>query len=227
MHMLTSQKQRDTNVKLPEVLKLAVEKQDWGVICSLYTKLTGETLYPPKQKEPDYADMYIDLMGTTTAALVETSPTINKDVRKKFLEAEEVDEAVAANLVANEGDNRGEGVPTPDQEIPENMTEFAAPSRSQSPDDGGHWAQRQQMKIPEVRENRFQDDEADAATTPTIAPPAKPRSETKRQALVDVQCSSCGEYQQVAPLFAHGYNKDEMHNTYKCNQCIVSRPATR
>ena len=222
-------------MKLPEVLKIAVEKQDWGVICILYTKLTGESLYPPKPKEPDYVNMDIDISGPTPVVMennppVATTPAINDDIRKMFLEAEEVDETVAANLVANEGDNRGEGVAfTPEQEVPENMQEFAAPSRSPDaqPPEGGEWAQRQQMKIPEVRENRFQDDEADAATTPTIGPPPKPRPVTKRQSLVDVQCSSCGKYQQVAPLLAVGYNKDPEHNTYKCNGCIVSRPATR
>jgi hypothetical protein len=37
--------------KIPEILKRAVENEDWFVICSLYTQITGEDLSPPQPKK--------------------------------------------------------------------------------------------------------------------------------------------------------------------------------
>ena len=46
---------------LPEALKAAVLTQDWDIICKTYTAITGEPLEVPKPKEPDWANMEIEI----------------------------------------------------------------------------------------------------------------------------------------------------------------------
>jgi hypothetical protein len=50
-------------MKIPEYIKLAVEKQDWMAICEVYTKLTGQPLYPPlkNQQEKNEIDEINDI----------------------------------------------------------------------------------------------------------------------------------------------------------------------
>ena len=50
-----------------EILKIAVEQQDWQLICGLYTNITGETLSVPTQddesdpkEEEDILEKYFD-----------------------------------------------------------------------------------------------------------------------------------------------------------------------
>jgi hypothetical protein len=229
-------------VKLPDAIKMAVEDQDWYSICAIYTALTGLPLEPPQPKETDWANLDIDI--SPKRAIIEQPPqepiaTYDENgetVRDFFTKAEEVEDSIAETLVENEGDNVGEGeevcveAESPLANDPDAASYIAT---TKSGDGGGldqsreGQAKRQGIKIPEQRMNRFEDNPEALAHLKGIGPPPKPRPEKKRQATVEVVCSMCGKTVHSAPILATGYSTDPEHNTYKCNKCIISRPATR
>lgn len=48
-----------------EVIKIAVETQDWELLCGLYTTITGEPLSPPEKEETDPLKMDFDVASLT------------------------------------------------------------------------------------------------------------------------------------------------------------------
>jgi hypothetical protein len=50
-------------MKLTQVLKRAIETQDWELVCKVYTGITGEPISPPRPKTEaeELAEMDIDL----------------------------------------------------------------------------------------------------------------------------------------------------------------------
>ena len=52
-------------MKLPQVLKQAVQTEDWGLVCTVYETITGESLSPPvKTEEEVLANMEIGMSVT-------------------------------------------------------------------------------------------------------------------------------------------------------------------
>lgn len=181
--MLNFQMQRGINVKLPEVLKMAVESGDWELVCQAYTGVTGLPLSPPKPKD-DWANTDIQLHsdglppeclpgGSIYESLHSNqSPLHNTDVSSSYHPDFDdntepiIDENIAKGLVQDEGNNIGE-YDDSDGEAPfandEAKQSFIASSKSGKPQQntpnarGETPATKQKMLIPEERTNRFED----------------------------------------------------------------------
>ena len=221
-------------MKLPDAIKMAVENQDWYAICAIYTGITGLQLKPPRQKETDWSNLDIDI--SPKSDIMESELTTHDEyegsVRDFFTKAEEVDDSIASTLVENEGDNVGEGEEgsvsplVNDPDAASYIATSKSGDRTLDQNQEGQ-ARKQNIKIPERRVNRFEDNPEALAHLKGIGPTPKPRSNKKRQSTVDVVCSICKQPGKVASIFATGYSLDPMQNTYKCNGCIVGRPKTR
>lgn len=255
--MLNFQMQRGINVKLPEVLKMAVESGDWKLVCQAYTGVTGLPLSPPNTKEDDWANMDIQLHsdglppeclpggGIYESLHSNQSPLHNTDVSSSyhpdFDDKTEpiIDENIAKGLVQDEGNNVGECDDTV-AESPfandESVSSFISPSKSgraqqELPDaEGKNYMTRQKMLIPETRVNRFEDNlDAFVNERVDLNPKMGVPSVSERRVgtEVEVTCASCNKTEKISSSLATGYNADTANNTYKCNGCITGRRKIR
>lgn len=225
--MLNFQMQRGTNVKLPEVLKMAVESGDWQLVCDVYTNVTGLPLSPPQPKEMDWAgvDIDIDTQSTPTPDFTDNTEPI-------------IDDNIAKELVQDEGNNIGEH-DSSGEEFPfsddESKSSFIASSKSGKPQRGLHTAIKQKMLISQERTNRFTDnldafpDERVDINPAMGVPNVSERSMrgNNQTGMIEVICVSCNKTQTISSVLASGYSADTEQNTYKCNGCIIGRRKTR
>jgi len=242
MHMLIWPKQKGIQeMKLPEALKHAVLTQDWQVICTVYTHLTGEPLEIPKPKEPDYANMEIDipLSNGRVAHVVgkeimngigEQVTTPPEDIveanRKKFMEAPEADDEEIEALIKNIDDNIGKGEAIhQESQPPEDSEDFISVARTKDALDSEKFGRKERIIIAE-RDNRFNDNGKVLEEVKGIGPPPKPRAK-KKSHMVKVECANCHKQGIVSPVLARGYDTDPDMNRYRCNDCLSSKGKTR
>jgi hypothetical protein len=228
-------------MKLPDLLKKAVQTEDWALICKAYTAITGEVLSPPPKKEViDFASLEIpdELVG-------EFDDDDDDD-------DEDEEDAPAAVTVPSTiiipgqeaEEDEEEEAPAPTRKKKDN--DFIAPARKASArnqnESGKFETRREEMRIPKkgARPNKFEDDinkEEDKKLLKKFNPQLevlygpganrKPRSESEggvdTSGLVQVECSLCHNPGEVSPALARGYSEDSNNNTYRCNNCSTGK----
>lgn len=70
-------------MKLPELLKLAVEEQNWLKVCAVYTAITGEKLSPPQPKPKKVSLLELEIPDEL---LEEVNATRNDDENEEEYE---------------------------------------------------------------------------------------------------------------------------------------------
>lgn len=205
-------------MKVPELIKNAVEKQDWKLVCAVYTAITGEPLSPPepKSEKPNFLDMDI-------------SPEL---LRQLGIDSQD-DEGVPS--VSNEENlyDAYEHTLEDSKKKVDNL-DFTIQRGKKIREDGKVEAARIPLDIPSKRENRFVDNLEVAASelqkeNPTLQKlygPVKKHSSKElivdrvdTSIFVDVECSLCGHTEKVSKALSRGYSNVKRDNIYRCNAC--------
>ena len=206
-----------------EILKIAVEQQDWQLICGLYTNITGEPLSVPASPVEDEVKEDEDIL---------TKEYSIDDLKyQNQLPPQEQDlELVDKNI---------------DKIIEDRYNEFKAPPRNTS--NRSNNSNRQMRSEPVgstklknvvgVSEEGFVDDLTESLTDPETGEeligknknakvtPRNRRKELgmKNTSLIEATCSSCGETLKISSALAYGYSEIESQNTWKCNDCTTRK----
>jgi len=194
-----------------EILKIAVEQQDWQLICGLYTNITGEPLSLPSQeseaeqeeeKEEDILEKDFDIEDLKTEKTVDT-PT----------QSRYNDFTAPARNHESRNDSTG---------------------RQSRPEPIG---QRGLKNVVGVSEEPFVDDMTEALFDPETGEALTgsnknvqktPRNKRKElgmndTSLIDAVCSSCKRKSRVSSVLLYGYSTIESENTWMCNDCSTRK----
>tara|TARA_R110000824_G_scaffold17703_3_gene71276 strand:- start:13 stop:666 length:654 start_codon:yes stop_codon:yes gene_type:complete len=205
-----------------EILKIAVEKQDWQLICGLYTNITGEPLSVP-------------------SAVVEEEEKEEEDVLSKEYSIEELK---YQNQLSPQEQEVGLVDKNIDKIIEDRYNEFKAPPRNISSSSSSGRKMRSEpvgstilKNVVGVSEDGFVDDLTESLTDPETGEqlvgkndkakitPRNKRKELgmKDTSVLDVICSSCGKNHKISSTLSYGYSDIESQNTWKCNDCVTRR----
>lgn len=205
-----------------EILKIAVEQQDWQLICGLYTNITGEPLSIP-------------------SAVVEDEEKEEADVLSKEYSVEELKyqnqlspQEQDLELVDKDIDNI----------ISSRYNDFTAPPREPSNSDFSGRQMRSEpvgksklKNVVGVSDEGFVDDLTESLTDPETGENLvgankdaniTPRNKRKKlgmndTSLINAKCSSCNKKSKVSPSIAFGYSDSDSENSWECNDCSVRR----
>ena len=206
-----------------EILKIAVEQQDWQLICGLYTNITGEPLSVPQ-------------------AVVEEEEKEEEDVLSKDYSIEELK---YQNQLPPEEQSLKSSDKNIDNIISSRYNDFKAPPRnvSSSKDFSGRQMRSEPVgsnkldNVVGVSKEGFVDDMTEALVDPDTGEKligsnkdakVTPRNRRKElgmndTSLIEAKCCSCGKTQSVSPSIAFGYSGIDSENTWNCNDCSVRR----
>ena len=203
-----------------EILKIAVEQQDWQLICGLYTNITGEPLSVPTAEETKKEEE--DILAKEYS--------IEELKYQNQLPPQEQDLELVDKNIDNMIDSR--------------YNDFTAPPRNT---ENSNFSGRQMRSEPVgttkltnvvgVSEDGFVDDLTESLTDPETGEKlvgnnkdAKitPRNRRKQlgmndTSLINAKCSSCQKTFKISSSIAFGYSESESNNSWKCNECSVKR----
>ena len=200
-----------------EILKIAVEKQDWQLICGLYTSITGEPLSAP-ESEPEEEKSVEDILGKEYS--IEELKYQNQ-LSPQEQEPELVDTDI-------------------DKLISSRYNDFTAPPRNHDNSNGENRRMRSEpvgtsklSNVVGISEEPFIDNMTDSLVDPNTGEsllgqnkdakitPRNKRKELgmKDTSIIDVVCSSCQKELQVSSSLSYGYSPRPQDNTWTCNSC--------
>ena len=205
-----------------EILKIAVEQQDWQLICGLYTNITGEPLSVPSAAEEQPEKKEEDIL---------TKEYSIDDLKyQQQLPPEEQDLALVDKDIDNMISSRYNDFKAP----PRNTENTSFSGRQMRSEPVG----RSKLKnVVGVSEQGFVDDLTETLTDPDTGEKlignnknvkVTPRNRRKElgmndTSLIDAKCCSCSKTFKVSPSIAFGYSSVESENTWSCNDCSVRR----
>jgi len=203
-----------------EILKIAVEQQDWQLICGLYTNITGEPLSVP------------------------TAEDIKKEEEDILAKEYSVEELKHQNQLPPQEQEEELLDKDVDKTIEDRYNEFKAPPRNvESTNFSGRQMRSEPVgkkkltNVVGVSEEGFVDDLTESLTDPETGEKlvgnnknAKitPRNRRKQlglndTSLIDATCSSCNKTIKVSSSIAFGYSESQADNTWQCNDCSVRK----
>lgn len=208
-----------------EILKIAVEQQDWHLICGLYTNITGEPLSVPSSvvKEEEKEE------GVLTKEY-----SIDELKHQSQLPPKEKDLGLIDKNIDKPTDSK--------------YNEFTAPSKK----DGGHSGSSQDGKRMRsepiggkslsgnyvgINNEPFIDDMTESLLDPETGESlvgknkdakVTPRNRRKElgmndTSLINVVCSVCNSEMKVSPVLSHGFSSNQSENSWKCNSCSTRK----
>ena len=205
-----------------EILKIAVEQQDWQLICGLYTNITGEPLSIPQsvaEEEKQEEDILSKQYSVEDLKYQNQLPPQEQDL-----------ELVDKNI---------------DKTIEDRYNEFKAPPRNTSNRSSNSGRQMRSEPVGSTRlknvvgvsEEGFVDDLTESLTDPETGEKLvgknkdvkiTPRNRRKElgmndTSLIDATCSSCNKSFSVSSSIAFGYSDSPADNTWQCNDCSVRK----
>jgi hypothetical protein len=203
-----------------EILKIAVEQQDWQLICGLYTNITGEPLSVPTAEE------------------------IKKEEEDILAKEYSVEELKYQNQLPPEEQDLKLVDKNIDSMISTRYNDFTAPPRNtENTDTSGRRMRSESVgkttlkNVVGVSEQGFVDDMTESLVDPETGErlvgnnkDVKITPRNKRAnlgmndtSLIDVKCSVCKEISKASPSIIFGYSENESENTWKCNDCSTRR----
>ena len=205
-----------------EILKIAVDEQDWQLICGLYTNITGEPLSVPND-------------------VVEDEELEEEDILSKEYSVEELKYQSQLSPQEQEEELVDKDI---DKRIDSRYNDFTAPPRNYESSSGDNRRMRSESigvnKLKNavgVSEEGFVDDMTESLVDPDTGESlvgknkdAKitPRNQRKKLGMndtkmIDVVCSLCNKNLSVSSVLAYGHSKNKSENSWKCNDCSTRK----
>lgn len=201
------------------ILKAAVEQQDWQLICGLYTNITGKPLSAPSDiEEHEEAEKEEDVL-TKEYSLEELK------YQNQLAPQEQDLELVDKNI---------------DKMISSRYNDFTAPPRNLDNSNSDNRRMRSEPvgasklnNVVGISEEPFIDNLTDSLVDPETgesligqnkSAKITPRNRRKElgmtdTTMVDVVCSSCHKELQISSSLSYGYSQNAKDNTWTCNNC--------
>lgn len=198
-----------------EILKIAVEQQDWKIICGLYTNITGEQLSIPE----------------SSPETVEEEPEQEDILSKDFDMGEILGEKQEEKLDSNEGTIYNDfTAPTKGS-----VSESSGENRRMRSEPVG--SKKLGSNFVGISGEDFIDGLTEALTDPETGErlvgsnkdvKITPRNKRKELGMndtsrIDAVCSVCDKTIRVSPVLAYGFSKDKQENSWKCNDCSTRK----
>ena len=208
-----------------EILKIAVEQQDWQLICGLYTNITGEPLEIPK---------------TQTEEVAEQENPIEDILGKEY----SIEELKYQNQPSPQEQDAELSDKNIDKVVDSRYNDFTAPPRNYEGESGDNRRMRSEPvgsgrleNVVGVSKLGFVDDMSESLVDPDTGEnltgqhkndKITPRNKRKElgmndTSLIDAKCSSCQKTIRVSPTIAFGYSDIDSQNNWKCNDCSTRR----
>ena len=194
-----------------EILKIAIEKQDWQLLCGLYTNITGEDISLPNQDE----DIEEEEEG-------EEEDILNKDFNIEELKKEkDVDTSTQS---------RYNDFTAPPRNT--DNTDFSGRRMRSEP-----VGSKKLKNTVGVSENKFTDDLTECLTDPETGEKligknknikVTPRNKRRNlgmndTSIIEAKCSSCDKSFKISSAIAFGYSDTPSENSWECNDCSVRK----
>lgn len=204
--------EKKRKMKIPDLIKLAVEQENWEAICKVYTLLTGEELSPPVKKSEEELISIQDVPDEVLASLGLLEVFGNEEeeeepVKKKEVEVDQ--EKTHDKFYINNGIKEGEShykegqasrkVPMPTKKRKNSFV-----------DDLTQEVNELKANNPELRKLYNERDDGSFNRSP-------PRE--TRASKAKFKCTVCGKPELANPNLV-------VKETYRCNECSIP-PAKR
>lgn len=165
-------------MKLPDVLKMAVERKDWYAVCKVYTAITGEPLEPPKSEAESLADLNIDMTDyEDPPAVIGSRPGHEEEYQEGVDAVTEEEEEEGSNAahgiqlihdIEYDEEDLEPGDEVGEEEIPEEFSDCVVRTKGDGTNDAlkgsseelGEKCKREPFRAPKKgrRKNKFKDD---------------------------------------------------------------------
>tara|TARA_R110000824_G_scaffold347118_1_gene533912 strand:- start:465 stop:1133 length:669 start_codon:yes stop_codon:yes gene_type:complete len=208
-----------------EILKIAVEQQDWQLICGLYTNITGEPLSVP------------------SAILQKEEEVEQEDVLSKEYSIEELKYQNQLSPQEQDTELLDKDI---DNMISSRYNDFTAPPRNEDGKNDNITGRRMRSEpvgstklqnVFGVSENSFVDNMTESLINPETGEKLTgqnkdvqitPRNRRKELGMkntpsINVGCSLCKKEYKISSTLSHGYSENESQNTWKCNDCSTRK----
>ena len=205
-----------------EILKIAVQEQDWQLICGLYTNITGETLSVPTSEE----------IRKEEEDILSKEYSIDELKYQNQLPPEEQDLKLIDKNIDNMIENR--------------YNEFKAPPRNQNQKSSTAGRKMRSEPVSSrralegvvgVNEKPFVDDMTESLVDPDTGESLVGKNENvkitprnKRKELgmnqtetIEAVCASCGKSFNTSSSLLYGYSSNPAENRWNCNSCNTRR----
>ena len=220
--------------KVEDILRKAVETEDWLLACNLYTQMTGKALSPPSlsKLDEDFEDEIPSKEKPTKIPVKRVPAGETRVFEGKTYKGGQILPSTYTQQQKEPETNEAENFMAPTREIGQD---------SKSNDGEGLQMKSQPISTPKtgqyigVSNEPFEDTLTDGLVdeqgnsllqTETQRESRKAPIRGKRSTRITVECSICENTFSIAPSLAIGYVKDrpgtpmsEKQNTYKCNDC--------
>ena len=152
-------------MKLPDLIKKAVQTEDWLLICKAYTAITGEPLSPPEKKSFDFSNFEVpdEVLKFNEEDEDEDEYDDPQEADEEAPEDEDEDEPTVktSSIVTDLDEAKAEFARSKKKD-----SSFIAPAKKTSRtgsvenEEGKREAKRESMRIPRQgdRKNKFTDD---------------------------------------------------------------------
>ena len=195
-----------------EILKIAVEDQDWQIICGLYTNITGEPLSIPGDEVESEPEEEKDEVLTKDYDI--------NELRKNNVDSSTNDEyneftvSTRGSEFSSSGDSSGRKARPQAVKGRDKLTNVVGVSEQGFIDDGTESIINPETGKPFSEENK------NVKITPRNKRSSLGMNDT---GIVSVECSICNQTYNVSKVLAHGYSKVKSQNTWKCNDCSTRK----
>ena len=199
-----------------EILKIAVEQQDWKIICGLYRNITGETISIPEEKQQEEK---------------EEEPI---DILKKDYPMDEI---------LAETEQQEEEV---DKQENPMYNDFTAPTKGSVSESSGENRRMRSEPVGQkklgssfvgVNSEVFVDEMTESLIDPDTGEKLvgnnknvkiTPRNKRKElgmndTSLIKATCSICDKPFNISPVLSYGFSNTKENNTWKCNECSTRK----
>jgi hypothetical protein len=192
-----------------EILKIAVEQQDWKIICGLYENITGETIRIPSETESNPTE---DQSGILQKEYSMEEILPEKETSEVDQEEESVYNEFTAPTKVSEPASTGENRRMRSEPVGKKFlgSNFVGVSTETFVDD-----MTDDLIDPETGE-KLVGNNANVKITPRNKRKELGMNDTS---LIETQCSVCEKTFNISTVLSHGFSAHKQENTWKCNDC--------
>ena len=195
-----------------EILKIAVQEQDWKIICGLYKSITGEALQIPEDKEDESAD--------EKNSILEKDYSMEEILGEEKKQEKDIDNSqgrIYNDFTAPSKSDSNEGKGLKNRQMRSQPVggskldgDFVGVSKQGFVDD-----MTEALVNPETG-RLFAEENKSAKITPRNQRASLGMNDTS---MINAECSVCGDNKKISKVLSYGFSDIKSQNSWVCNDC--------